>query len=117
MSIGTNPIIGFVLGLIGGIIIVLDSVVALVIGDTLTGIIGIVFFILILVFVLMGYVVKQKEMRLVSSLVLMVIGFIIMILAPILISIYEFAIIIIAILGGLLTVLGAILMVPRKKTA
>jgi hypothetical protein len=109
--------IGFVLGLIGGIIIVLDAVAALVIGDTLTGMIGIVFFILILLFVLMGYVVKEKEMRLVSSLVLMILGFIIMILAPILISIYEFVIIIIAILGGLFTALGAILMVPRKKTA
>jgi predicted membrane channel-forming protein YqfA (hemolysin III family) len=72
---------------------------------------------LILLFVLMGYVVKQREMGLVSSLVLMVLGFIIMILAPILISIYELAIIIMAILGGLLTVLGAIFLVPRRKTA
>ena len=112
---GTSSIIGFVLGLIGGIIIVLDGVAALLVGDALTGIIGIVFFVLILVFAVVGYAVKQRETKLISSMMLMIFGFIIMILSPILISPFEFIIIVIAILGGLLSAFGGILMVPRKK--
>jgi hypothetical protein len=114
MPAGINPMIGFVLGLVGGIIIVVDAVVALLIGDVLTGIIGIVFFILILAFAVVGYASKQHEMKLVSSMFLMILGFVIMILAPVLISPFEFTIIVIAIVGGLLTVFGGILMIPRK---
>jgi hypothetical protein len=114
MSAAISPIAGFVLGLLGGIIIVFDAVIALLVGDVLTGIIGIVFFILILVFAVLGYAVKEKETKLISSMALMIIGFIIMILAPVLISPFEFIIIVIAIFGGLMTVFGAILMFPRK---
>lgn len=114
MSSGGKSIIGFVLGLIGGIIIGLDAVVALLIGDTLTGIIGIIFFFLILAFAVVGYALKQRETKMIFSMLLMIFGFVIMILAPVLISPFEFTIIVIAILGGLLTVFGGILMVPRK---
>ncbi len=94
--------------------IVFGAVLAFLVGDVLTGIIGIVFFILILVFAVMGYVLKQHETKLISSMALMLVGFITMILAPALISAFEFIIIVIAILGGLLTVFAAILMFPRK---
>jgi hypothetical protein len=112
---GMNPIVGLLLGIIGGVIIVLGSVLAFLVGDLSTGIIGIVFFILILLFAVMGYAVKQRETKLVSGLVLMIIGFVAMILSPILINPLEFIIIVMAILGGLLTVFGGILMIPRKK--
>jgi len=94
--------------------IVFGAVLAFLVGDVLTGIIGIVFFILILVFAVMGYAVKQHETKLISSFALMIIGFIIMILAGALISGFEFIIIVIAILGGLLEVFAAALMFPRK---
>jgi hypothetical protein len=114
VSTSISPIGGFVLGLVAGLIIVFDAVLAFLVGDVLTGIIGIVFFILILVFAIMGYTVKQQQTRLISSFALMLIGFIIMILAPVLISGSEFVIIVIAILGGLLSVLATVLMFPRK---
>ncbi len=114
MSKGINPIVGFVLGLIGGLIIVLAAVIAFLVGDVLTGILGIIFFVLILVFAVVGYAVKQKETKLISSMVLMIIGFIVMIASPALISPFEFIVIVMAILGGLLTVFGGILMIPRK---
>ena len=114
MSKSISPIGGLVLGLVAAIIIVLDSVFAFAWPDVLTGIIGIVFFILILLFAVLGYAIKSHEMKLVSSMFLMLLGFIIMILAPVLISPFEFLIIVIAILGGLLSVFAAILMFPRK---
>ena len=83
-------------------------------GDGLAGIIGIVFFILILVFAFMAYSMKEKQTKLISSFALMIMGFIIMILSIALINPLEFIVIVMAIVGGLFAVFGGILMVPRK---
>jgi hypothetical protein len=44
----------------------------------------------------------------------MIFGFIIIIVAPVLISPFEFTVIVMGILGGLFAVFGGILMIPRK---
>jgi predicted membrane channel-forming protein YqfA (hemolysin III family) len=109
-----SPIGGLILGLFGGIIIIVAALLAFLVGDSTTGAIGIVFFLLIIIFAIMGYIVKEHEMKLVANLALMLIGFIIMILAPILINPLEFVVIVMAIFGGLLAVLAAVLLFPRK---
>lgn len=105
---------GLVLSLIGGIVIILDAIAALVIGDALAGIIGIIFSILILIFAFMGYIAKEKETAMISGLLVMIIGFIVMIASVALMSPFEFILIVIAIIGGFLATMGGILTVPRK---
>jgi uncharacterized membrane protein YeiH len=62
----------------------------------------------------MGHFTKEKQTAMISGLALMIIGFAIMGASAALISPFEFTLIIIAILGGLVTTFGGILSVPRK---
>jgi glucan phosphoethanolaminetransferase (alkaline phosphatase superfamily) len=103
-----------VLGIIAGILAILAAFLGFASGDTLTGIIAIVVFIIFLAFTVIAYAAKENTVKLVSSMLLMIFGFIGM-FATFLISPFELLVKIVAIFAGLLAIFAAALLVPRKK--
>ena len=57
----TKPIIGYVVSLIGGLIILLAAIVYLATGNPVAGIVGIIFVILIIIFARRGYLATDKK--------------------------------------------------------
>jgi hypothetical protein len=106
----TSAIGGLVLSILGAMVILIDAIAYLMVGNGLAGILGIVFVILILIFAFMAFFTKG-QVELISAMLVFIVGFIVMIAAGSLLAD------IIAILAALVVVFGGILLFPRKPTS
>ena len=105
----TKPIIGYVVSLIGGIIIFLAAIVYLELGNPVAGIVGIIFVILVIIFARRGYHASDRKAQQIDGTIPMFIGFIIMIASGTLLA-FDFTVII----GGFLLATGGALISGGK---
>jgi hypothetical protein len=105
----TKPIIGYVVSLIGGLIILLAAIVYLATGNPVAGIVGIIFVILIIIFARRGYLATDKKTQQLYGAIPMFIGFIVMIASGTLLA-FDLTVII----AGFLTAIGGALISAGK---
>lgn len=122
----TKPIIGFVVSLISVIIIFLGSIMFLVLGAPLGGILGILFVSLIIIFARRGYLTTDKKAQQIYGAILVVIGLIVVGLIVMIVIGISLALGLTGIIAGFLSVIGGALIsrarsimpsVPSQKTS
>jgi pimeloyl-ACP methyl ester carboxylesterase len=122
----TKPVIGFVVSLISVIIIFLASILFLVIGAPLAGIIGILFVSLIMIFARRGYLTTNKKAQQIYGGILVVIGLIVIGLIAMIVLGISLALGLTGIIAGFLSVIGGALIsraqpimpsTPSQKTS
>jgi pimeloyl-ACP methyl ester carboxylesterase len=105
----TKPIIGFVVSLISVIIIFLGSIMFLVLGAPLGGILGILFVTLIIIFARRGFLTTDKKAQQIYGGILVVIGLIVVGLIVMIVIGISLALGLTGIIAGFLSVIGGAL--------
>ncbi len=101
---GKHPTAGFIITLIGAILIILEALVYLYIRNILVGALGIIFAVLSIFFGYRGHVATEKAKRNIYGLIPMILGFIVMAASS---QIYvDFLDTLVVIFGGLMLAMG-----------